>query len=94
MYKRQVYLSAAPNSNALYKAYETAKKDALEMLDEPVPVSYTHLDVYKRQDVQCAPGHPDALYRHFVLRAGAGFVCADNACAAQMCIRDRRLPVP
>lgn len=35
------------------------------------------------RDVQCAPGHPDALYRHFVLRDGAGFVCADNACAAQ-----------
>ena len=33
-----VYLSAAPKSNALYKAYETAKKDALEMLDEPVPL--------------------------------------------------------
>ena len=33
-----VYLSAAGKSNALYKAYETAKKDALEMLDEPVPL--------------------------------------------------------
>ena len=33
-----VYLSAAPKSNALYKAYETAKKDALEMLNEPVPL--------------------------------------------------------
>ena len=29
---------AAPKSNALYKAYETAKKDALEMLDEQVPL--------------------------------------------------------
>ena len=31
------YLSLAPKSNALYVAYETAKHDALEMLDEPVP---------------------------------------------------------
>ncbi len=33
-----VYLSAAPKSNALYKAYESAKKDALHMLSEPVPL--------------------------------------------------------
>lgn len=32
------YLSLAPKSNALYMAYETAKRDALEMLDEPVPL--------------------------------------------------------
>ena len=32
------YLSLAPKSNALYVAYETAKRDALEMLDEPVPL--------------------------------------------------------
>ena len=33
-----VYLSLAPKSNALYAAYETAKKDALEQLAEPVPL--------------------------------------------------------
>ena len=33
-----VYLSLAPKSNALYVAYETAKKDALDMLSEPVPL--------------------------------------------------------
>ena len=33
-----VYMSLAPKSNALYTAYETAKKDALTMLDEPVPL--------------------------------------------------------
>ena len=32
-----VYLSLAPKSNALYVAYERAKKDALQMLAEPVP---------------------------------------------------------
>ena len=32
-----VYMSLAPKSNALYTAYESAKKDALTMLDEPVP---------------------------------------------------------
>ena len=33
-----VYLSLAPKSNALYVAYETAKKDALEQLADPVPL--------------------------------------------------------
>lgn len=33
-----VYMSLAPKSNALYMAYETAKKDALTMLAEPVPL--------------------------------------------------------
>ena len=33
-----VYLSLAPKSNALYMAYEHAKKDALQHLAEPVPL--------------------------------------------------------
>lgn len=33
-----VYLSMAPKSNALYKAYEKCKEDALHMLAEPVPL--------------------------------------------------------
>lgn len=33
-----VYLSLAPKSNALYMAYESAKRDALQMLAEPVPL--------------------------------------------------------
>ncbi len=33
-----VYISLAPKSNALYRAYERAKADALEHLAEPVPL--------------------------------------------------------
>lgn len=33
-----VYMSLVPKSNSLYVAYETAKKDALEHLAEPVPL--------------------------------------------------------
>lgn len=33
-----VYLSMAPKSNALYLGYERAKKDAADMLTEPVPL--------------------------------------------------------
>ncbi|MCX7785092.1 MAG: replication-associated recombination protein A [candidate division WOR-3 bacterium] len=33
-----VFLALAPKSNAIYKAYELAKKDALESLTEPVPL--------------------------------------------------------
>ena len=32
-----VYMSVTPKSNAIYKAYEKAKKDALTQLAEPVP---------------------------------------------------------
>ena len=34
-----VYMAMAPKSNALYTAYETAKKDALTQLAEPVPLN-------------------------------------------------------
>ena len=34
-----VYLSMAPKSNALYLAYDRARKDALEQLAEPVPLN-------------------------------------------------------
>lgn len=33
-----VYMSIAPKSNALYMAYESAKKDALTQLSDPVPL--------------------------------------------------------
>lgn len=33
-----VYLSLAPKSNALYVAYEQAKKDAIEQISQPVPL--------------------------------------------------------
>ena len=33
-----VYMSLAPKSNALYMAYETAKRDAIKELAEPVPL--------------------------------------------------------
>ncbi len=33
-----VYMSVAPKSNSLYVAYQSAKKDALTMLAEPVPL--------------------------------------------------------
>ncbi|MBP5177658.1 MAG: replication-associated recombination protein A, partial [Clostridia bacterium] len=33
-----VYMSMAPKSNALYMAYESAKRDAVTMLAEPVPL--------------------------------------------------------
>ena len=34
-----VYMALAPKSNALYMAYESAKKDALSMISEPVPLN-------------------------------------------------------
>ena len=34
-----VYMSLAPKSNALYMAYETARKDALKQISDPVPLN-------------------------------------------------------
>jgi putative ATPase len=33
-----LYLSLSPKSNSLYKAYERAKRDAIENMAEPVPL--------------------------------------------------------
>ena len=52
-----VYLSAAPKSNALYKAYETAKKDALEMLSEPVPLQIRNAPTSLMKDLHYGEGY-------------------------------------
>ena len=61
------YLSLAPKSNALYVAYGEAKKDALEMLAEPVPLqirnAVTNLmkDLHYGADYQYAHDHDDKI---------------------------------
>lgn len=58
-----VYLSVAPRSNALYMAYEKAKKDALTQLNEPVPLTLRNA--------------PTGLMRE--LHYGEGYQYAHNA---------------
>ena len=51
------YLSLAPKSNALYVAYETAKHDALEMLDEPVPLQIRNAPTRLMKDLHYGEGY-------------------------------------
>ena len=52
-----VYLSLAPKSNALYAAYESAKRDALEMLAEPVPLHIRNAPTRLMQELHYGEGY-------------------------------------
>lgn len=52
-----VYLSLAPKSNALYAAYETAKKDAIEQLAEPVPMVIRNAPTKLMKDLEYGKGY-------------------------------------
>lgn len=56
-----VYLSLAPRSNALYRAYETAKADALERLSEPVPLVIRNAPTQLMEALHYGDGY---LYAH------------------------------
>lgn len=56
-----VYLSLAPRSNALYKAYEAAKQDALKMLDEPVPLVIRNAPTRLMKELDYGKGY---VYAH------------------------------
>ena len=74
----------------LYPATETTKGEVLHYYARiaPVPVSYTHLDVYKRQDAGCdlrASGQPAlraAVFFAAVFLAAAGLAGAGLVGAA------------
>lgn len=51
------YLALAPKSNALYLAYESAKKDALEMLAEPVPLVIRNAPTQLMKDLRYGEGY-------------------------------------
>ena len=55
------YLALAPKSNALYKAYESAKKDALEMLAEPVPLQIRNAPTKLMKELHYGDGY---VYAH------------------------------
>ena len=52
-----VYLSVSPKSNALYMAYESAKKDALAMLAEPVPLVIRNAPTRLMKDLGYGSGY-------------------------------------
>ena len=52
-----VYLSLAPKSNALYTAYNDAKKDALTQLSEPVPLVIRNAPTQLMQSLDYGSGY-------------------------------------
>ena len=52
-----VYLSMAPKSNALYTAYESAKRDAEKMLAEPVPLIIRNAPTKLMQELHYGEGY-------------------------------------
>ena len=52
-----VYMSLAPKSNALYTAYEQAKKDALSHLAEPVPLVIRNAPTKLMQELDYGKGY-------------------------------------
>lgn len=52
-----VYLSLAPKSNSLYVAYESAKRDAMQQLSEPVPLQLRNAVTGLMKDVGYGDGY-------------------------------------
>lgn len=52
-----VYMSMAPKSNSLYVAYETAKRDAVKMLNEPVPLVIRNAVTNLMKDLNYGKGY-------------------------------------
>ncbi|HIU63693.1 MAG TPA: replication-associated recombination protein A [Candidatus Avacidaminococcus intestinavium] len=52
-----VYLSIAPKSNALYLAYESAKRDALTQLSDPVPLVIRNAPTSLMKDLDYGKGY-------------------------------------
>ncbi len=52
-----VYMSMAPKSNSLYVAYETAKRDAVKMLNEPVPLVIRNAVTNLMKDLEYGKGY-------------------------------------
>ena len=56
-----IYLSLAPRSNAVYKAYEMAEADAEKMLDEPVPLAIRNAPTRLMKELDYGKGY---VYAH------------------------------
>jgi putative ATPase len=52
-----VYCSLTPKSNALYKAYEKAKKDALKTVAEPVPLTIRNAPTKLMKELHYGEGY-------------------------------------
>lgn len=79
------YLALAPKSNALYKAYESAKKDALEMLAEPVPLQIRNAPTKLMKELHYGDGY---VYAHDTADKLTTMNCLPDS------LRDRQYYIP
>lgn len=75
-----VYLSLAPRSNALYMAYESAKRDALEQLSEPVPLVIRNAETRLMKDLHYGDGY---VYAHDTPEKLADMACLPPSLAGK-----------
>lgn len=80
-----VYLSLAPRSNAVYRAYENAKVDALTQLAEPVPLVIRNAPTKLMDDLHYGEGY---IYAHDTEERMARMTCLPES------LKDRRYYLP
>ena len=80
-----VYLSLAPRSNALYRAYETAKIDARDQLAEPVPLNIRNAVTPLMEELHYGEGY---IYAHDTDEKIARMTCLPES------LKDRRYYLP
>ncbi len=80
-----IYLSLAPRSNAVYAAYEKAKKDAMDMLSEPVPLVIRNAPTSLMGDLEYGKGY---VYAHDTAEKMARMTCLPES------LKDRRYYLP
>jgi len=73
-----IYLSLAPRSNALYRAYETAKADALTQLSEPVPFVIRNAPTRLMDELHYGEGY---IYAHDTKEKIAHMTCLPESLA-------------
>lgn len=80
-----VYLSLAPRSNAVYRAYENAKADALTQLAEPVPLVIRNAPTKLMDDLHYGEGY---IYAHDTEERMARMTCLPES------LKDRSYYLP
>ncbi len=80
-----VYLSLAPRSNAVYRAYESARTDALSRLAEPVPLNIRNAPTQLMADLHYGEGY---TYAHDTKEKIARMTCLPDG------LKDRRYYLP
>ena len=71
-----VYLSLAPKSNALYRAYETARRDAISQLAEPVPLAIRNAPTRLMKELDYGKGYQ---YAHDAAEKLTGMQCLPDS---------------